>query len=93
MTRVGVRTGDKLWFRGVGNLLMEVDIATGPTFTVSEPRAVFKGDPIAVDLTLGFDVLGDGQRFITARRTPDPDGSMPSITVVQNWFSEFANRR
>jgi hypothetical protein len=85
--------GDKLWFRGFGNVLMEVDITTGTTFAVSEPRAVFKGDPIAVDLTLGFDVLGDGQRFITARRMPDPDGSMPSIAVVQNWFSEFANRR
>lgn len=85
--------GDKLWFRGFGNVLLEVDITTGTTFAVSEPRTVFKGDPIAVDLTLGFDVLDDGQRFISARRMPDPDGSLPSITVVQNWFGEFANRR
>lgn len=54
---------------------------------------MFKGDPIAVDLTLGFAPLDNGKRFIAARRVPDPDGSVPSITVVQNWFTEFANKR
>jgi Tol biopolymer transport system component len=85
--------GDKVWFRAFGNVLMEVDVTTGATFAVSEPRAVFKGDPIAVDLTLGYAVMGNGDRFIAARRAPDPDGSTPSITVVQNWFAEFTHRR
>ena len=86
--------GDKLWFRAYGNVLMEVDVKfTGGTFSFGEPREVFKGDPIAVDLTLGFAVLGNGERFIAARRVADPDGSVPSITVVQNWFTEFANKR
>jgi serine/threonine-protein kinase len=85
--------GDKLWFRAYGNQLMEVDVTSGPTFSVSEPRAVFKGDPISVDLTLGYAVVGNGDRFIAARRVPDPDGSTPSITVVQNWFAEFAKRQ
>jgi WD40-like Beta Propeller Repeat len=86
--------GDKLWFRAYGNVLMEVDVKfTGGTFAFGEPRDVFKGDPIAVDLTLGFAVLANGDRFIAARRVADPDGSVPSITVVQNWFTEFANKR
>ncbi len=86
--------GDKLWFRAYGNVLMEVDVkSAGGTFAFSEPREVFKGDPIAVDLTLGYAVLGNGERFIAARRTADPDGSVPSVTVVQNWFTEFASRR
>jgi hypothetical protein len=85
--------GDKLWFRAFGNQLMEVDVTLGETVGVSEPRAVFKGDPISVDLTLGYAVVGKGERFIAARRVPDPDGSTPSITVVQNWFAEFATRR
>jgi serine/threonine-protein kinase len=86
--------GDKLWFRAYGNVLMEVDVKfTGGTFAFGEPREVFKGDPISVDLTLGFAVLGNGERFIAARRVADPDGSVPSITVVQNWFTEFANKR
>ena len=85
--------GDKLWFRGFGNQLMEVDVTLGETISVSEPRPVFKGDPISVDLTLGYAVAGNGERFIAARRVPDPDGSTPSITVVQNWFAEFATRR
>jgi eukaryotic-like serine/threonine-protein kinase len=86
--------GDKLWFRAYGNVLMEVDVNfAGGTFTFGEPREVFKGDPIAVDLTLGYAVLGNGERFIAARRTADPDGSVPSVTVVQHWFTEFASRR
>ncbi|HXW07440.1 MAG TPA: protein kinase [Vicinamibacterales bacterium] len=86
--------GDKLWFRAYGNILMEVDVkSAGGAFAFGEPREVFKGDPIAVDLTLGFAVLANGERFIAARRVADPDGSMPSITVVQNWFAEFADRR
>jgi Tol biopolymer transport system component len=85
--------GDKLWFRAFGNALMEADVHRGATFAPAEPREVFKGDPIAVDLTGGYAVLGNGERFIAARSVPDPDGSAPSITVVQNWFAEFANRR
>ena len=73
---------------------MEVDVKyEAGRFTYSEPREVFKGDPIAVDLTLGYAPLDNGNRFIAARRVADPDGSVPSITVVQNWFTEFANRR
>jgi serine/threonine-protein kinase len=86
--------GNKLWFRSYGNVLMEVDVKyEAGRFTYSEPREVFKGDPIAVDLTLGFAPLDDGNRFIATRRVPDPDGSVPSITVVQNWFAEFASKR
>ena len=86
--------GDKLWFRAYGNVLMEVNVKpAGGTFAFGEPRGVFKGDPIAVDLTLGFAVLANGDRFIAARRVADPDGTVPSITVVQNWFTEFANNR
>ena len=86
--------GDKLWFRAYGNVLMEVEVkSAGGAFAFGEPREVFKGDPIAVDLTLGYVVLADGERFIAARRTADPDGSVPSITVVQNWFAEVAGKR
>ena len=86
--------GEKLWFRAYGNALMEVDVkGTGGAFTFGEPRELFKGDPAAVDLTLGFAVLDNGNRFIAGRRTADPDGSLPSITVVQNWFAEFNSKR
>ena len=85
--------GDKLWFRAYGNVLMEVDVkSAGGTFAFGEPREVFKGDPIGVDLTLGFAALDNGGRFVAARRVADPDGSVPSITVVQNWVAEFARK-
>jgi hypothetical protein len=86
--------GDKLWFRAYGNVLMEVEVkSTGGSFGFSEPREVFKGDPIAIDLTLGYAPLGNGERFVAARRTADPDGTVPSITIVQNWLAEFAKKR
>jgi hypothetical protein len=37
-----------------------VDVTSGATVSVSEPRAVFRGDPISVDLTLGYAVVGNG---------------------------------
>jgi Tol biopolymer transport system component len=90
--RWGTR-GDKLWFRAYGNALMEVDVKSAAgTFAFGEPREVFKGDPIGVDLTLGFAALDNGGRFIAARRVADPDGSVPGITVVQNWVAEFARK-
>jgi serine/threonine protein kinase len=85
--------GDKVWFRAFGNALMEVDVQSGPAFALGQPRELFKADPIAVDLTLGYEGLATGDRFVAVRTQPDPDGSTPSITVVQNWFAEFRNRR
>ena len=37
-----------------------VDVTSGATVSVSEPRAVFRGDHISVDLTLGYAVVGNG---------------------------------
>jgi len=48
---------------------------------------------ITLWLLLGFAVLDNGNRFLAARRVADPDGSVPSITVVQHWFAEFAHKR
>ena len=80
--------GDKLWFRAFDNHLMEVDVTLGKTVSVSDPRPLFKGDPISVDLTLGYAVVGNGERFIAARRLLlDPDGCHANITVV---LAEFA---
>jgi len=70
-----------------------VDVQAGGTFALGEPREVLKGDPIAVDLTLGYAVLGNGERFIATRRVADPERSTASITVVEDGFGEFANRR
>ena len=36
---------------------------------------------------------GMGEVYRAHDRVADPDGSVPSITVVQNWFTEFANKR
>jgi len=85
--------GDKLWFRAFGNALMEVDVQSSPSFSLGQPLELFKGDPIGVDLTIGYQSLDAGDRFLAVRTQPDPDGSTPSITVVQNWFAEFRNKR
>jgi len=36
----------------------------------------------------GFDVSGDGRRFVVAQNVDSGD-VQPSIVVVQNWFAEF----
>jgi len=57
--------GETLWFRGFGNVLKEAHVKLGTTITISKPRDVFKGDPIGVNQTLGYALLGE--RFIAAR--------------------------
>jgi hypothetical protein len=37
----------------------------------------------------GYDVTGDGERFVLFQPVLDADGEDPSIVLVQNWFEEF----
>jgi serine/threonine protein kinase len=41
----------------------------------------------------GWDVNADGSRFLVARQAPNSPRQIPPLTVIQNWFAEFKNRR
>jgi hypothetical protein len=68
-----------------------VEVTTTPVVTLSEPRAVL---PVTAGIMIrgyGFDLSPDGSRLFV-NRLAGP-GSAASVTVVQNWFAEFAGRQ
>jgi hypothetical protein len=45
----------------------------------------------AVDLASNYDVHADGGRFVVLQR--ENEGGTMNITVVQNWYIEFIDRK
>jgi Tol biopolymer transport system component len=64
--------GGELFYRS-GNRLMAVQITTGASFSVSQPRIVFDrqywASPVA-QTNAGWDVAPDGQRFLMIKESP-----------------------
>ena len=82
--------------------LMVVKIQTEPTFQpLGSPQVLFSEDQVPTRLIptdLGYttfapvyDVSSDGQRFVVVQRLQER-GTMPTITVVENWIREFEGR-
>ncbi len=86
------RRGDKLYYFRE-NDLMEVNVSTSPSLKLGTPRMLFRhepcGHPLIPGLSEGFDVSGDGQRFLMV--TPTKAGKRGgNLRIVENWFSEFS---
>jgi hypothetical protein len=80
------RSGQELFYQTGRNELMAVETRGGATFTWSSPRLLFDMS----NYTLNpwhpiYDVAGDGQRFLMARRVGDPS---TELVLTQNWFHE-----
>jgi len=60
-------------------------------FTLGRPRKLFDRPSTDWSPTWpdGFDVTGDGERFVMLRPAPTEEDSQPMLMVVQNWFREF----
>jgi serine/threonine protein kinase len=84
--------GNKIYYEEAGKL-MEVDVSTQPPFDHGTPRLVFSSETSGVNLSVRYDVSADGKRFIAVRPALTQTSRTPAITVVQNWFSEFRNRK
>jgi hypothetical protein len=82
------RSGDRLFFVQ-GNDLMEVEVKLGKTPWLGTPRMRFAGGPARLRLAAGYDVAADGSGFVAIRELPDPEATIPALTVVQSWFEEF----
>ena len=77
---------------------MEVEVSTEPSLTLGDPRRLFPVKRIYTDdrIPAGFDVSADGERFVIAQplvADEDEDRQEKGITIVQNWFAEFEDRR
>jgi hypothetical protein len=55
----------------------------------AKPRELFAESVSKLHLTRGYTVAADGETFLVARDI-DRGATRPRITVVENWFAEFA---
>ncbi|MBT5873238.1 MAG: hypothetical protein HOH43_07440 [Candidatus Latescibacteria bacterium] len=86
-------TGSELFYVA-GDRLMSVSIATGTSLKVGKPERLFSEEEANVRLAQltgllipTYDASADGQWFIAVRALES--SASPTITVVQNWFTEF----
>ena len=83
--------GDKLYYRDNPGQLFVVDVTASPKVSLSTPRLVRR--PSVLLARAGFDISADGTRLLMARTVKGGTDSTPSLTVVQNWLSEFKKNR
>ncbi len=82
--------GGELFYLDSGGRLHSVEIdANGRS---SRPTVLFAESVARAHLTLGYAPAADGARFLVVRDV-DRGDTKPKITVVENWFAEFAPRR
>jgi hypothetical protein len=84
--------GRKLYFLRERDV-MEVEITAGDFTGFGTPVRLFSHDtpgiPIFFDFPAGYDVLGNGERFLMVEAADSGDGQT-RIAVVENWAREFA---
>jgi Tol biopolymer transport system component len=79
------RDGQELYYISPDDKLMAVQVQTGPSFVAGAPAALFElGSYSRRNNRYGYDVSGDGQKFLVLR--PLEDASARPLTVVQNWM-------
>ena len=82
------RNGDELYFVSTDRQMMRARIQRRPTLDAKLPEALFRVQPPSGPMD--YVVSEDGQRFLVPRaRSSPPDAP---ITVVLNWWAEFAAR-
>jgi WD40 repeat protein len=82
---VWARDGTALFYRVGQRDLMTVSIGSGPTLRVGAPRSLVQVRLWGGDSAQYFDVAPDG-RFVGIE---NPNASLPSLIVVQNWDQEL----
>ncbi len=88
------RTGRELFYVDAAGTLTAVPVqTTGATFSAGNPATVFATKYAMPVLQRTYDVSADGLRFLMIKEsTTDGTASLPSMTVVLNWFEELKAR-
>ena len=82
--------GDRLFFTR-GNELWQIDVQLGEQPVFGRPVRLFAGmDNRSWPSNYGFDVAADGRFLLVANVVQT---APPVMTLIDNWFLEFANRR
>jgi len=84
-----VRTDAPLPLGTVDAHIMTVPVRLQPTFNVGRATELFAGRYEMNHPARGYDVSGDGQRFLLIQSNERPPDVITQITVVQNWFQEL----
>jgi hypothetical protein len=71
---------------------MEATVSTSGAFVAGTPREVLDFAKVQ-GYAGGWDVNADGTRFVVMRQSASAPRQQPSMTVIQNWFAQFKNRR
>jgi serine/threonine-protein kinase len=89
------RRGDRVFY-AKDNDIMAVDVTLGTSPALGTPRLVFTRPALSVPTLVswppGFDVTGDGERFLYFRDLLT-GVTEQDVIVVQNWYSEFGARK
>ena len=83
--------GRELFFESRGALL-GVEAQTDPSVVLGTPEILFDDDNSGIILWRGYDVASDGERFVVIHREGEEEVTR-GITVVENWYAEFKDRR
>jgi Tol biopolymer transport system component len=80
--------GRKLYYlRGSDGTLMEVDVDLSQGIRLSPPDELFRDADAGLDLSGGFDVRADGERFLVTRATVPAGGDRGGLLLIQNWMN------
>ncbi len=71
--------------------MMAVEVTTRPTLAFGQPRQLFAGSFSMNGPARGYEVTGDGQRFLMLQPRPRPPDVISEIKIVQNWIEELKN--
>ena len=82
--------GDELFYVEGDGRLVVVSVDTDRGFTYGTPQPLFTFEGIEA-LPLNYDVTGDGQRFVVVQDVEE-DVQTTTMTIVQNWYTEFKDR-
>jgi len=85
------RDGRELLFLAPDGTLMSVDVSTsGPTFTASIPRPLFRAPVVTTEIAgppaFHWDVSADGKKFLL---DVNVDGPSEPVTIFSNWLAQL----
>ncbi len=67
-------------------------VATRGVFRPCIAKALFSASTVGIEnLAVNYDVSANGQLFVTVQQVGA--GETPTITVVENWYSEFKDKQ
>ena len=86
--------GNELYYvRESDGTLMAVPVSLGATIRVSPPRALFTESETGLDLSAGFAVSGEPNRFLAVRRTVPQGGTPTTVVLLDDWLARSAGPR